>query len=222
MLLRFVIFMFSASIKSVLCKRHHPYLGLTSRQVVGPTQYPPNGQARHVQLFLFVDESSKYWFTKSQSVLTRCVVLIHPVACSLGILPSSHSLQLGSPFSLECFPLGQRVQFPGMEPYWPMLQKEQEVEPSLVVVSPSLHWMHLDKSISSSDLFHPTGHLTQPLAVAAIVTSIPYLPTIHFEQEDSPVVSVNCPRTQLVQVLAPALDTVPTSHGSQTVLLAAP
>ena len=114
------------------------------------------------------------------------------------------------------------MQFPGIEPYWPMLQKEQEVEPLHVVVSLSLHWVHLDKSILSSDLFHPTGHLIQPFVVASLVMSMPYFPTIQFEQEDSPVLSVNFPRTQIVQLLAPALDTVPTSHRSQTELLAAP
>ena len=115
------------------------------------------------------------------------------------------------------------MQLPGVEPYRPMLQKEQDVEPLLVVVSPFLHWMHLDKSILSSDLFHPCGHLTQPLFEASIVaTATPYFPTMHLEQDDSPALSVNCPRGQLVHDLAPALDILPISQDEHASLLDAP
>ena len=115
------------------------------------------------------------------------------------------------------------MQLPGVEPYRPMLQKEQDVEPLLVVVSPFLHWMHLDKSILSSDLFHPCGHLTQPLFEALIVaTATPYFPTMHFKQVDSPASCVNCPRAQLIHTIALDLDTFPFSQSKQARLLVAP
>ena len=86
-----------------------------------------------------------------------------------------------------------------------MLQTPQEVAPSSVVVSPNLHWTHLVKSLSSSARFHPTGHNEQGIFESSVdAMSMPYLPTIHFEQEDSPGSSVYCPRRQLVQTTAPA------------------
>ena len=104
-----------------------------------------------------------------------------------------------------------------------MLQKEQEVEPSLVVVSPNAHCTHSVRSISSSDLFHPFGHLTQPLLEASIVaTATPYFPTMHLEQDDSPALSVNSPLRQLVHELAPALDILPISQDEHASLLDAP
>ena len=48
---------------------------------------------------------------------------------------------------------------------------------------------------------------------SVLATSTPYFPTLHLEQDDSPVPSVNCPRRQLVHVLAPVLDILPISQG---------
>ena len=113
-------------------------------------------------------------------------------------------------------PFGHDVHLVLLNPYRPTLQSVHEAEPGSLVNVPTVHCIHVLKSLSLFPRFQPAGHALH------VVLLNPNLPTPHLVQEAEPGSSVNVPTVQSVQAVAPDPDLSPISHGVHTLLFIAP